>query len=89
MMEVSGKAENGKLIIAMAGRVDSLNASQAENAIGELTGQFPGLPIVLDCDRLEHSTSAGLRVILRLMQRAKNVIMINVHSELYDIKCVL
>lgn len=85
MMEVSGKAEDGKLIIAMAGRVDSLNASQAENAIGELTGQFPGLPIVLDCDRLEHSTSAGLRVILRLMQRAKNVIMINVHSELYDI----
>lgn len=85
MLEVGGKIEDGKLIIALEGRIDSLNAFEAEKSIGEWTKRYPDLPVVLDCDRLEHSTSAGLRVILRLKQKKKDVILINAHSELYSI----
>ena len=41
--------------------------------------------VVLDCDGLEYTTSAGLRVILRMKHAVDDTVLVNVHPELYSI----
>lgn len=82
---VQGKEENGKLIITLSGVIDSSNAGQAESQIQELRMKYDGRPIELDCDHLDYSTSAGLRVILRLKQQVDDTVLVNVHPDLYNI----
>ena len=59
--------ENGNVTIRLAGRVDSANAAQVEQRITEIREKAPGAPVVLDCADLTYISSAGLRVILRLL----------------------
>ena len=82
---VQGKEENGKLIITLTGKIDSSNAPEVDGQIQELRKACPCGSIELDCDRLEYSTSAGLRVILRLKKEADDTVLTNVHPDLYNI----
>ena len=82
---IQGREENGKLIISLTGVIDSTNAPKVEAAIRELRAKYPCNFVELDCDQLEYSTSAGLRIILRLIQETDKTALVNVHSELYEI----
>ena len=82
---VNGKEENGRLIISLSGRIDSSNAPLVETRISELRQEHPADYIELDCDKLEYISSAGLRVMLRLIQQVEKVIFTNVHPELYEV----
>ena len=82
---VQGREENGKLIITLTGKIDSSNANDVEIMIQALRKQYPCQSIILDCEKLEYSSSAGLRVILRLNQEVEDTVLINVNSELYNI----
>lgn len=82
---VQGREENGKLIIALAGVIDSSNAASVESKLKELYNEHPCDSVELDCDKLEYCTSAGLRVILRLKQSADDTVLTNVHTDLYNI----
>ena len=82
---IQGRKENGKLIIALKGKIDSINAADTESQIQALRRENTGGSIELDCDQLEYASSAGLRVILRLKQEAINTILTNVHPDLYSI----
>ncbi|MBO7710496.1 MAG: phosphotransferase [Lachnospiraceae bacterium] len=82
---VNGKEENGRLIISLSGRIDSSNAPLVETRISELRQEHPADFIELDCDNLEYISSAGLRVMLRLIQQVEKVIFTNVHPELYEV----
>ena len=82
---VQGREENGRLIIALAGKIDSSNARNVQTQIQELCEAHSCGAIELDCDRLEYASSAGLRVFLRLIQEKDDTILTNVHSELYEI----
>ncbi|MBO4289809.1 MAG: anti-sigma factor antagonist [Lachnospiraceae bacterium] len=74
-----------KITIALNGRIDSNNAAQAENGIlKELEGKAPA-EVVLDAEQLEYISSAGLRVILRLKKRWKDIRIVNVNSDIYEI----
>ena len=61
-MEVSYQIENNHLVIAITGQVDSTNAPQMEETIRAIVKDHPRDSIVLDLDKLEYTTSAGLRV---------------------------
>ena len=65
---VQGREENGKLIIALSGEIDSSNAPRVEAQIRELREAHPCNSIEVDCDGLKYASSAGLRVLLRLIQ---------------------
>jgi len=65
-VNVSYKTENNKLVIAITGQVDSTNAPEMEEKIRAIVAEHPSDSIVLDLDKLEYTTSAGLRVILRV-----------------------
>ena len=82
---VQGREENGKLVIVLSGKINSSNASAVENELRELCREHPCDSVVLDCDRLEYCTSAGLRVILRLKQNVDDTVLTNVNADLYNI----
>ena len=82
---LEARQENGKLIIAFTGNIDSSNASSVEAELRALYEAHPCDSVELDCDRLEYTSSAGLRVILRFKQDVDDTALTNVHTELYNI----
>lgn len=77
--------ENNTLTIFLEGKIDSLSAPVLEEEINQVRRNCPADTLILDCDKLEYTTSAGLRVILRLKQEADDTRLVNVHPEIYDV----
>lgn len=82
---LEARQENGKLIISMNGVITSSNAHEVEAKLQAVREKNPFQSIELDCDRLTYSSSAGLRVILRLKKEVKDTVLTNVHEDLYGI----
>lgn len=76
---------NEILTIKLAGHIDSLNASDVEEQIKAIREDRKDMPVVIDMEKLEYISSAGLRIILRLLQEGKDVKIINVSSEVYEV----
>ena len=85
MSFVTERVENGILYLELNGRIDSSNAEQAAEQIKTIRDAHPELPFVLDAERLEYLSSAGLRVVLRLRKDAADLKIINVNTEVYEI----
>ena len=85
MVDVSYKLENGVLFLALGGRIDSSNAAESEKRISEIRAEAPSKSVVIDCERLEYISSAGLRVILRLRKSVSDTKLVNVSSEVYEV----
>ncbi len=71
-------------IIGLKGRIDSANAAEIEAAISAQLKDFSG-DVILDAEKLEYISSAGLRVILRTKKANLSVRVINCNSEVYEI----
>ena len=84
-MDVTYRIDNTILYIAVEGRVDASNAAEAEEKIFRIKSDNPGKHTVLDADKLEYISSAGLRVILRLRKEEPKLAIINVASDVYEI----
>ena len=84
MFNIAKSLNDGILTIAMNGRIDSTNASDAENKLFEANADFNGV-LQLDASNLKYLSSAGLRVILRLKKTHKNIKIVNVSPEVYEI----
>ena len=66
-------------IITLSGRIDSMNAVQAEET---LLQQSAGLDrLVLDAAALEFISSAGLRMLLRLRKQCSSLRIVNLRPE--------
>ena len=77
---------NGKLIIALEGRIDTNNAAETEKEIFDIMGQHEGKDIVFDAKDLEYISSAGLRVLLKAQKSVKKKITVSdVSRDVYDI----
>ena len=71
--------------ISLIGRIDSNNAAAVEK---DILAQLDGTnadAVTLDAALLQYISSAGLRVVLRLKKAYKNMRIINVSSEVYEI----
>lgn len=70
--------------IILDGRIDSTNASLAEKQIFE--GINAGAEkIIIDAENLEFISSAGLRVILKLRKAYKDIEIVGVSPDVYDV----
>lgn len=67
-------------IIRLKGRMDSSNVFAIEAAIGEIVD-----PVTIDLDELEYTSSAGLRLILKIKKAHPEAKVINASSEVYEI----
>ena len=76
-ISVTSHLEKDELTIAFQGKIDSSNAPALEEEIQKIVSENPASSIVLDFDGLEYTTSAGLRVILRLRQQVSDTSIVN------------
>ena len=84
-MNVTYRLDKDILYIAVEGRIDASNAAQAEEMIFSIKNNNPNMHTVLDADKLEYISSAGLRVILRLRKEEPKLAIINVASDVYEV----
>ena len=84
-MEITYRIDRDILYIAVEGRIDASNAAVAEEKIFEIKNANPEKHTVVDADRLEYISSAGLRVILRLRKEEPKLAIINVAPDVYEV----
>lgn len=84
-MNVTYRIDKDILYIAVIGRIDASNATEAEEKIFNIKNDNPGKHTVVDADKLEYISSAGLRVILRLRKEEPKLAIINVASDVYEV----
>ena len=84
-MDVTYRIDKDILYIAVEGRVDASNAAEAEQKIFGIKNANADKHVVLDAEKLEYVSSAGLRVILKLRKEAPKLAIINVIPEVYEI----
>ena len=78
--------ENGHLILCPEGRIDSNNALNVETEMFYALEANPGVKVSIDAGKLAYISSAGLRVLMKLLGRAGEKLPIfNVSPEVYDI----
>ena len=84
-MNVICRIDKDILYIAVEGRIDASNAAEAEEKIFSIKNDNPGKHTVIDADKLEYISSAGLRVILRLRKEEPKLAIINVAADVYEV----
>ena len=84
-MNVSYRTDKNILYISLEGRIDASNAALAEEQILGIKNENEGKHTVIDADRLEYISSAGLRVILKIRREEPKLAIINVAPEVYDV----
>ena len=62
-MDIIKKEEQGVVILAPDGRLDSNSAPILEQEIGQISSDDSGFHLLLDFSRVEYISSAGLRVV--------------------------
>ena len=84
-MNVTYRLDKDILYISVEGRVDASNASIVEEKIFNIKNDNNDKHLVIDADKLEYISSAGLRVILRLRKEEPKLAIINVAADVYEI----
>ena len=86
MLNINKQAENGKLVIALEGRLDTITAPELEK---ELNASLNGVQALsFDFDKLEYISSAGLRVLLaaqKCMNKQGTMVVRNVNETISEI----
>ena len=78
--------ENNKLTIFLEGRIDTNNASAVESEVFTAVNGNPGAEVLIDAEKLEYISSAGLRVLMKLRKQVKKALpVLNVSREVYEI----
>lgn len=85
-MTIHQNKEGSKLILTVEGRLDTSTAPELETT---LDGVIAGVEeLVLDCEKLEYVSSAGLRVILKaqkIMNTQGEMKLIHVNESIMEV----
>ena len=82
---MNSKFENNVLTIYLEGNVDTTNAEVVGAEFESIRAEHPEGQLILDLEDLHYISSAGLRQILRLKKREKDLKLINCSSEVYEV----
>ena len=84
-MDITYRIDKDTIYIVVEGRIDASNVSMAEEKIFDARNENKDKHIVIDAEKLEYISSAGLRVVLKLRKEDPELAIINVTSEVYEI----
>ena len=73
------------MTIRLEGRIDSANAAEVEKNMQSQLQELGDEPLVLDAEKLEYISSAGLRVILHIRKAHPELKIVGVNSDIYEI----
>ena len=77
---------NGKLIIALEGRIDTNNAPDIEKELLDIYDANTDKELAFDAKKLEYISSAGLRVLMKIRKKANKALdVLNVSKDVYEI----
>ena len=82
---LEAKRENDTLTIKFPDRVDASNAAEVEADIDQCRNQEKPEIVIFDAEDLTYISSAGLRIIIKVVKREQSVSVINVCPEVYEI----
>ena len=82
---MKSQLHNGTLTICLEGRIDSHRAPTVEIEINNIIKQSEFEHLVLDAEPMSYISSAGLRIVLKLLKTHHDLKMINVSTEIYEI----
>lgn len=85
MQKINYRLDGNTLYISLEGRIDTTNASETDEAIWAIRNDHPDTHTVLDADNLAYISSAGLRILLKLRKAEKDLAVINVSPEVYEV----
>ena len=85
MKKIEFRTDKDILYISLEGRVDASNAADVETEINNIRKANQGMHTVLDADKLEYISSAGLRIMLRLRKEEPKLAIINVSPDVYSV----
>ena len=77
--------EDEVLTICPSGSIDTTNAEFFGKEVDDIINEHPYKQLILNLDELEYISSAGLRQILRLSKKDRNLKIINCSTEVYNI----
>ena len=87
-MTTSIQEIDGKLVATLSGELDTAAAPETEKALQPLL-ETQGKDIVIDCTELEYIASSGLRILLGILKKAKEVgsgvVLKNVNDVIKDV----
>lgn len=80
------KLSDGTLTIFLEGRIDSGNASDIEKELFSIISEKQDQVIMLDTEKLDYISSAGLRILMKICKQSKAPVkVLNVSSDIYEI----
>ena len=85
MISINGEKTDNTLKIALDGRIDSTNAADVEKQLDDIINENSFEELIIDAQKLEYISSAGLRIILRLKKNNPSLKIVNVSSDVYEI----
>ena len=71
-MKTTFREENGKYIVTLEGRLDTVSSEQTAKELSVLN-DCTGHDIIIDCEKLEYISSSGLRILLGIRKNASAV----------------
>ena len=86
MLNIEKTVENGCVVCALEGRLDTVTSPELEHELGAAVEGATSL--TLDFEKLEYISSAGLRVLLstqKIMNRQGEMKLIHVNDAIMDI----
>lgn len=85
MISINGEKTDNTLKIKLDGRIDSTNAADVEKQLDDIVNENSFEELIIDAQKLEYISSAGLRIILRLKKNNSSLKIVNVSSDVYEI----
>ena len=85
MENLTYKPNSTELDLALSGKIDSNNASKIEKESMDLISQYSPASVLIDLEKLEYISSAGLRAVLKIRKKVADTRLINASPAVYEI----
>ena len=85
MCNISFKQKENEYLVRLEGKINSENAANVEQEIERSIPDGDNIKVTMDLLELEYISSAGLRVILKAKKKYRDVKLVNVQPDVYDV----
>lgn len=85
MENLTYKVNDTQLNLALAGKIDSNNANMIEKESMDLISRYSPASVLIDLEKLDYISSAGLRGLLKIRKKIADTRLINASPAIYEI----
>lgn len=79
------RMDGERLVIDLVGKIDSGNAADIERQVEKILSTTGAKDVVLNADGLEYISSAGLRVVIKMLKRLDSLVVVEAAPSVYEV----